>query len=65
MVEIVRNCLKFVVEFLGLEYVLIRCLHCVDTSKKQGDAAQLKKEGDKKKAKTTMTWHFIECEGTR
>ncbi|AES98890.1 hypothetical protein MTR_5g074170 [Medicago truncatula] len=33
-------------------------------SQKQGDA-QLKKEGEKKKAKTTVTWHNIECEGSR
>jgi len=32
-------------------------------SQKQSDA-QLKKEGEKKKAKTTVTWHGIECEGT-
>ena len=32
-------------------------------SQKQGDA-QLKKEGAIKKAKTTVTWHGIECEGS-
>jgi len=32
-------------------------------SQKQGDAAQLKKEGEKKKAKSTVTWHGIECDG--
>ena len=31
-------------------------------SQKQGDA-QLKKEGEKKKAKTIVTWHGIECKG--
>jgi len=30
-------------------------------SQKQGDAAQLKKEGEKKKANLTVTWHRIEC----
>jgi hypothetical protein len=30
-------------------------------SEKQGDA-QLKREGEKKKAKITMTWHDIECD---
>jgi len=30
-------------------------------SQKQGDATQLKKEGEKKKAKPTETWHRIEC----
>ena len=43
---------------------MIRCLHCVDMSHKKGDP-QLKKEDEKKKAKTTVTWHRIECEGTR
>jgi len=33
-------------------------------SQNQGDV-QLKMEGEKKKAKSTMTWHRIECEGTR
>jgi len=32
-------------------------------SQKQGDAAQLKKEGEKKKSKSTMIWHEIECDG--
>jgi len=39
-------------------------LHCVDISQKQGDATQLKKEGEKKKAKSTVTWHGIECNGS-
>jgi len=33
-------------------------------SQKQGDDSQLQKEGEKKKEKTTVTWHGIECEGT-
>jgi hypothetical protein len=31
---------------------------------KQSDAAQLKKEGEKKKEKLTMKWHKIECNGS-
>jgi len=31
--------------------------------KKQGDDVQLKKEGEKKKAKSTVTWHEIKCDG--
>ena len=42
----------------------IRCLHHVEMSQKQGDAAQLKKEGKNKKAKSTITWHEIECDGS-
>ena len=33
-------------------------------SKKQGNAAQLKKEGEKKKVNSTVTWHGIECDGS-
>jgi len=33
-------------------------------SHKHGDA-HIKKEGEKKKAKTTVTWHSIKCEGIR
>jgi len=33
-------------------------------SQRQGDAAQLKKEGERKKEKSTMTWHGIECDGS-
>jgi len=40
----------------------IRCLHRVEMSQKQGDDAQLKKEGEKKKAKMTVTWHIIKCD---
>jgi len=32
-------------------------------SQKQGDAAQLQKVGDKKKANSIVTWHEIECDG--
>jgi len=32
-------------------------------SEKQSDA-QLKREGEKKKAKIIVTWHNIECEGS-
>jgi len=32
-------------------------------SQEKGDA-QLKKEGEKKKAKTNVTWHSIECKGS-
>jgi len=67
LLEIVRNCKncwEFVAEFLGLEQVLIWCLHCVDMSQIQCDAAQLKKEGEKKKVNSTMTWHEIECVGS-
>jgi len=32
-------------------------------SQKQGDVAQLKKEGEKKKEKSHMTWHGIKCDG--
>jgi len=31
-------------------------------SQKEGDAAQLKKEGEKKKEKLTVTWPGIECD---
>jgi hypothetical protein len=41
----------------------IRCLHCIDMPQNQGDV-QLKKEGVKKKAKSTVTWHIIECDGS-
>jgi len=44
-----KNCKEFVVEFF------IRCLHHVEMSQKHGDASQLKKQGEKKKAKTTVT----------
>jgi len=33
-------------------------------SRKQGDAAQLKKEGEKKKEKSIVTCHKIECDGS-
>jgi len=33
-------------------------------AQKQGDAAQLQKEGEKRKAKSTVTWHGIECDGS-
>jgi len=32
-------------------------------SQNQGDA-QLKREGEKEKAKTIVTWHDIECDGS-
>jgi len=32
-------------------------------SQNQGDV-QLKKEGEKNKAKSTVTWHKIECDGS-
>jgi len=32
-------------------------------SQNQGDV-QLKNENDKKKAKSTMTWHRVECDGS-
>jgi len=67
MVEIVTNCLKL----LGIcgrifnikEGFDLRCFACVDMSQKQLDA-HIKKVGKKKKAKTTVTWHCIECEGS-
>jgi len=34
-------------------------------SQKQGDVDQLKKEGDKKKEKSPMTWHKIVCDGSK
>jgi len=33
-------------------------------SQKQGDVAQLKKEGEKKNGKSTVTWHRIKCDGS-
>jgi len=33
-------------------------------SQKQGDVAQLKKEGEKNKAKSTVTWPEIKCDGS-
>jgi len=33
-------------------------------SQKQGDVAQLKNEGEKKKEKSTVTWYRIECDGS-
>jgi len=33
-------------------------------SHKQSDAAQLKKEGEKKKEKSNVKWHEIECDGS-
>ena len=47
-----------------LENVLIRCLHRVEMSQKQGDVAQLKKEGEKNNGKSTVTWHGIKCDGS-
>jgi len=46
-----------------VEY-LIRYLHRVEMSQKQGDAAQLEKDGEKKKDKSTITWHKIECDSS-
>jgi hypothetical protein len=45
------NCGRIFRNRVGLT---IDFLHCVDMSEKQGDA-QLKKEGEKKKAKTAVT----------
>jgi hypothetical protein len=33
-------------------------------SQKQSDAAQLKKEDEKKKEKSTVKWNIIECDGS-
>ena len=43
---------------------MTRCLYCVDMSQKHSDAAQLKKEGEKKKAKSTVTWNGIKYDGS-
>jgi len=38
---------------------------CVDMSKNQNQVQLNKKEGDdKKKAKSPVTWHIIECDGS-
>jgi hypothetical protein len=42
---------------------LLRYLHCVYMSQNQGDA-QLKNECEKKKVKSTLTWHDIEYDGS-
>jgi len=41
----------------------LRCFHYVDMSQNHGDV-QLKNEGDKKKAKSNVTWHQIECDAS-